>query len=87
MRRACCALTRSRLMPRGWLNDSRIAPLVISLKVTRRRSDSGISSASARCQAIASPSRSRSVASQTASAPLAARRMSASRPSFSSMIS
>jgi len=49
-------------MSRGWANASRIAPSVISENVTRRAFEAGTSAASATCQAIASPSRSRSVA-------------------------
>ena len=49
-------------MSRGLANASRMAGSVISLKVTRRVFDSGTLAASATCQAIASPSRSRSVA-------------------------
>ena len=49
-------------MSRGWANASRIAPSVISLKVTRWVLLAGTLAASATCQAIASPSRSRSVA-------------------------
>ena len=49
-------------MSRGLANASRIAGSVISLKVTRRVLAAGTWAASATCQAIASPSRSRSVA-------------------------
>ena len=49
-------------MSRGLANASRIAPWVISEKVTRRVLAAGTCAASATCQAIASPSRSRSVA-------------------------
>ena len=49
-------------MSRGWANASRIAGSVISLKVTRESLEAGRDAASATCQAIASPSRSRSVA-------------------------
>ena len=59
-------------MSRGLANASRMAPSVISLKVTRRVLATGTCAASATCHAIASPSRSRSVASHTSSAPLAA---------------
>ena len=59
-------------MSRGWANASRIARSVISLNVTRRVFAAGTWAASATCQAIASPSRSRSVARKTMSAPLAA---------------
>ena len=46
-----------------------MAGSVISLKVTRRVLSRGTWAASATCQAIASPSRSRSVARKTWSAP------------------
>ncbi len=49
-------------MSRGWANASRIAGSVISLNVTRRVLAGGTLAASATCQAMASPSRSRSVA-------------------------
>ena len=64
-------------MPRGLANASRIAPSVISLNVTRWVLAGGTWAASATCQAIASPSRSRSVARKTVSADLAAFAMSA----------
>ncbi len=60
-------------MARGCANASRMAPSVISLKVTRRVFSAGTSAAAATCQAIASPSRSRSVARYTRSAERAAR--------------
>ncbi len=59
-------------MSRGRANASRMAPSVISLNVTRRVLPAGTRAASATCQAIASPSRSRSVASHTSSADRAA---------------
>ena len=62
MRRVCCASTRSISIARGWANASRMAASVISLKVTRLCLDAGTLAASATCQAMASPSRSRSVA-------------------------
>ena len=49
-------------MSRGLANASRIAPSVISLNVTRCVFELGTFAASATCHAIASPSRSRSVA-------------------------
>ena len=49
-------------MSRGWANALRIAGSVISLNVTRGACPAGSAAASATCQAIASPSRSRSVA-------------------------
>src|SRR3982074_2388720 len=58
-------------MSRGCLNDSAIAAGVISWKVTRRSLLFAPPITSARCQAIASPSRSRSVASQMCGAFLA----------------
>src|SRR5919201_3635211 len=61
-------------MSRGCLNASLIAAGVISWKVTRRTFDLGTLMTSATCHAIASPSRSRSVASQTRCAALASRR-------------
>ena len=70
MRRVCWASTRLVSMPRGFANASRIAPSVISLKVTRWVFDCGTFAASATCPAIASPSRSRSVARKTVSADL-----------------
>ena len=55
-------------MPRGCANASRIASGVISLNVTRRVFSGSRFAASATCHAIASPSRSRSVARYTRSA-------------------
>ena len=57
-------------MSRGLANASRMARSVISLKVTRWVLAAGTCAASATCQAIASPSRSRSVARKTVSAAL-----------------
>ena len=62
IRRDCWASTRFWSMSRGWANASRMAGSVISLKVTRRVLAAGTLAASATCQAMASPSRSRSVA-------------------------
>ena len=59
-------------MSRGLAKASRMALSVISLKVTRRVFAAGTCAASATCQAIASPSRSRSVASHTFAALFAA---------------
>ena len=86
MRRVCCASTRFWSIWRGWANASRIAGSVISLNVTRRVFSAGTWAASATCQAIASPSRSRSVARKTASAPLEAFSMSATCLRRSSLI-
>ena len=61
-------------MSRGCLNESLIAAGVISWNVTRRSFDAGTLMTSAMCQAMASPSRSRSVASQTWAAALASLR-------------
>src|SRR4051812_33068541 len=61
-------------MSRGCLNDSLIAAGVISWKVTRLSLEAGTLMTSAMCQAIASPSRSRSVASQTCAAAFASLR-------------
>jgi len=72
MRRVCWASTRWLSISRGFENASRMAPSVISLKVTRLVFDAGMWAASATCQAIASPSRSRSVARKTVVALLAA---------------
>ena len=67
-RRACCALTKSISNLRGLSMALRIAVLVISEKTIRLVFSIGISSASSKCQDIASPSRSSSVANQTTSA-------------------
>ena len=82
MRRVCCASTRLRSISRGWANASRIAGSVISLKVTRWVFEAGTWAASATCQAIASPSRSRSVARKTESADFAAFAISGGDPSM-----
>ncbi len=60
-------------MSRGLAKAAVMALLVISLKVTRRVLPLGISTASTTCQAMASPSRSRSVARYTTSEVRAAR--------------
>ncbi len=64
-RRACWALTRSRSMPRGLAMAARMAGLVISWKTMRRVRTGSSPSTSAKCHAIASPSRSSSEASHT----------------------
>ena len=61
-RRACCAFTRFRSISPGFSNASRMARRVISLKTTRRKRVGSPPMTSLRCQAMASPSRSRSVA-------------------------
>ena len=71
-RRACCASTNSLLILRGFSTARRMAVLVISLKTIRSVFSSFKSRASLRCQAMASPSRSSSDASQTFSAFFAA---------------
>ncbi len=60
-------------MSRGLAKASWMAPSVISENVTRWVLAAGTCAASATCQAIASPSRSRSVASHTSTADRAAR--------------
>src|SRR3954449_1361045 len=71
MRRVCCASTRLWSISRGFAKASRIASGVISENVTRRALSGSTPAASATCQAIASPSRSRSVARKTVSADFA----------------
>ena len=67
-RRACCASTRFTSRSRGWAKALSMALLVISWK-TMRRTLAGSSLATCiKCQEMASPSRSSSVASQTTSA-------------------
>ena len=61
-RRACWALTRSIFSSPGFSNAWRIAFLVISLNTTRLYRCSSPPITSRRCHAMASPSRSRSVA-------------------------
>ena len=65
IRRACCALTRSILIGCGCLKASCTSALVTASNVTRFALIGSIPKSTARCQAIASPSRSRSVANQT----------------------
>src|SRR5262245_56472516 len=73
MRRACCASTFFASSWLGTRNVSSIVFLVISLKTTRRTlRRARAPSSSARCQQIASPSRSGSAARKIASASLAA---------------
>ncbi len=64
MRRACCASTFFSSTSVGFLKASSIARLVISLKTTRRTFCflPLVFSSSARCQQMASPSRSGSAA-------------------------
>src|SRR5688572_20953682 len=69
-RRACWALTRSIEIWPGRSNASSTPRLVISLNVTRRAFVLESFSASFRCQAMASPSRSGSGARYTISADL-----------------
>ena len=66
-RRACCAITRSILTVRGFFTAASIAGFVISWKTIRLVVIGSRPSTSHRCQLIASPSRSSSVASQTSS--------------------
>ena len=62
IRRACCASTKSTSILRGSLNAFLTASLVISLKTTRFLSSKGRPKICAKCQAMASPSRSGSLA-------------------------
>ena len=68
MRRACWAFTRSTSSVRGCANAFSMADFVISWKTMRLVLSAGMAAASIRCQEMASPSRSSSVASQTVSA-------------------
>ena len=68
MRRACCAFTRSASTVLGDSMALRMAGLVISEKTMRLVCSSFKPNASMRCQLMASPSRSSSVASHTVSA-------------------
>ncbi len=68
MRRVSCASTRSIASSRGLSAASRIAALVISWKTIRLTGMFFGFSSSSRCQAIASPSRSSSVARKSSSA-------------------
>ncbi len=70
MRRASCASTRSRSMSRGLATAAWIAGLVISWKTIRLTGTLGLI-VSTRCQAMASPSRSSSVARKISSTSLA----------------
>ena len=67
MRRVSCASTRSSSISRVSVSARSIAGRVISWKTIRRTGTFGCST-SRRCQAIASPSRSSSVASKSSSA-------------------
>ena len=67
MRRVSWASTRSTSMSRGFATASRMADLVISWNTMRLTGTFGFSS-SLRCHAMASPSRSPSVASRSSSA-------------------
>ena len=69
MRRVSCASTRSVSSGRGLATASAMADGVISWKTMRWAGTLGLSS-SIRCQAMASPSRSPSVASKSSSAVL-----------------
>ena len=71
MRRACCAFTRLISIGRGASNALRMAPRVISSNSTRFAFNGSTPKSSAKCQAIASPSRSKSVANQISLAFLA----------------
>ncbi len=75
--RACWALTRLISTVRGCLMAFSIASLVISWKTMRLVFVGSSFNTSHKCQAIASPSRSSSVASQTVPASFAALRSSA----------
>ena len=68
MRRVSCASTRSWSMSRVSSSARAMASFVISWKTMRRTGTFGFRT-STRCQAIASPSRSSSVASRSSSAP------------------
>ena len=74
MRRACCASTSGMSIPRGSATALRTADFVISLYVTRLNGflPAAGSSTSCRCHAIASPSRSGSLARYISSADLTA---------------
>ncbi len=68
MRRASWASTSLSSMPRGWAIACLIAFSVISWNTIRRTGTLGFST-SFRCQAMASPSRSSSVARYSSEAP------------------
>ena len=70
MRRASWASTRSRSISRGLATAAWMAGLVISWKTIRLTGTLGLS-VSTRCQAMASPSRSSSVARKISSTSLA----------------
>ena len=76
IRRACCASTRGMLILRGFSKARCTSDLVIASKVTRFACFGSTFNSSARCQAMASPSRSRSVANQISRAPFASLRSS-----------
>ena len=79
-RRACWAITKGMLTCRGLSMARKMAFLVISLKTMRLVLASASPRASCRCQLMASPSRSSSVASHTVSADLASFFNSLKRP-------
>ena len=76
IRRACWALTLYSSIGCGWSKARSISLFVIALKTTRFAWEGSTPRMFARCHAIASPSRSRSVANQIWLAPLAALRRS-----------
>ena len=76
MRRVSCASTRFWSSSRVFSTASRMASRVISWNTIRWTGTFGSSTCS-RCQAMASPSRSSSVARKSSSAPLSARLSSA----------
>ena len=82
-RRACCALTKSMLMSRGFSMALRMAVLVISWNTMRFVIAGSSFSTSNRCHEMASPSRSSSEASHTISAAFTAFFSSATSFSFS----
>ena len=86
-RRACCASTRLRSIWRGCSMADRMAGFVISWKTMRCAFAGSSLSTSARCQEMASPSRSSSEASQTVSVFLAAARSSLTTCTLSAGIS
>ena len=82
MRRVSWASTRSWSRSRRFAAAARMAGSVISWKTIRRTGTLGLR-VSSRCQAMASPSRSGSVASSTSSTLLSASRSSETLPFFS----
>ena len=76
IRRACWASTRGMLIARGDWKARCTSDFVIASKVTRLAIAGSTPSTWVRCQAIASPSRSKSVANQMSLAPFASRRSS-----------